>query len=94
MQDPDIDIAMFSIYSMYNKDEIDNLIDVYYRGKCDDKTRIKIYCYVSACGLLWSNWCEFKRSFGIEFGDYALKQYRYAKDFYRIYIKETGDCAV
>jgi hypothetical protein len=35
------------------------------------------------CGLLWSNWCEYKRKLGVEFGEYSLRQYRYAKDFYR-----------
>ena len=44
----------------------------------------KIYCYIAACGLLWSNWCEYKRNLGVEFGEYSLRQYRYAKDYYRI----------
>ena len=44
--------------------------------------RAKIYCYVAACGLLWSNWTEYKSTLGVEFGEYGLKQYRYAKDFY------------
>lgn len=87
MQDPHVDIAMFSIYAMYDKDRVDRLIDIYFEGKCPKKTRAKIYCYVAACGLLWSNWCEFKRSLGVEFGEYALRQYRFAKDYYR-YAKE------
>ena len=33
---------------------------------------------------LWSNWCEYKRNLGVEFGEYSLRQYRYAKDYYRI----------
>lgn len=88
MQDPHIDIAMFSIYALYNKEQIDNLIDIYFEGKCDRKIRIKIYCYVAVCGLLWSNWCEYKRSLGVEFGEYSLRQYRYAKDYYRIVQEE------
>ena len=88
MQDPHIDIAMFSIYALYNKEQIDNLIDIYFEGKCDRKMRIKIYCYVAVCGLLWSNWCEYKRSLGVEFGEYSLRQYRYAKDYYRIVQEE------
>lgn len=83
MQDPHVDIAMFCIYSMYDKKQIDRLIDIYFEGKCDIPTRKKIYCYIAACGLLWSNWCEYKRTFGIEFGEYSLYQYRYAKDFYK-----------
>lgn len=41
------------------------------------------------CGLLWSNWCEYKGQLGVEFGEYSLRQYRYAKDFYRIFINES-----
>jgi len=83
MQDPHIDIAMFSVYAMYEKQQVDTLIDCYFEKKCPPETRIKIYAYVAVCGLLWSNWCEYKRHMGVEFGEYALWQYRYAKDYYR-----------
>ena len=92
MQDPHVDIAMFAIYSCYDKPAIDQLIDIYFadEGGCDDATRAKVYCYVAMCGLLWSNWCEYKRNLGVEFGEYSLAQYRYGKDFYR-YAKELMD---
>ena len=83
MQDPHVDIAMFCIYSLYDRQQCDRLIDLYFDGKCDLTTRIKIYIYIAMCGLLWSNWCEYKRKLGVEFGEYSLRQYRYAKDFYR-----------
>lgn len=83
MQDKDVDIAMFCIYAMYDKEECDNIIDIYFLGKCKEETRTKIYAYIAICGLLWSNWCEYKRSLGVEFSEYGMKQYRYAKDFYR-----------
>ena len=85
MQDPHVDIAMFAIYAMYDKERVDRLIDIYFDsdGGCSRAVRAKIYCYVAMCGLLWSNWCEYKRSLGVEFGDYSLAQYRYAKDFCR-----------
>lgn len=83
MQDPHVDIAMFCIYSLYNKRQCDCLIDIYFENNCDHITRAKIYAYIAMCGLLWSNWCEYKRKFGIEFGEYSLRQYRYAKDYYR-----------
>lgn len=94
MQDPHVDIAMFCIYSLYNKRQVDRLIAAYFTDGCDDATRIKIYCYVAACGLLWSNWCEYKRNLGVEFGEYSLRQYRYAKDYYRIVqdeLKKSGE---
>lgn len=84
MQDSHVDVAMFCIYSLYDKLQIERLIQIYFEDSCDDKTRIKIYCYISVCGLLWSNWCEYKRSLGVEFGEYSLRQYRYAKEYYRI----------
>ena len=91
MQDPHVDIAMFCIYSLYNKRQVDRLISIYFDGKCSKEVRIKIYCYIAACGLLWSNWCEYKRSLGVEFGEYSLRQYRYAKDYYKIVMDElTG----
>ena len=84
MQDPHVDVAMFCIYSLYNKRQVDRLIAAYFTEGYDDATRIKIYCYIAACGLLWSNWCEYKRNLGVEFGEYSLRQYRYAKEYYRI----------
>jgi len=83
MQDPHVDIAMFIIYSLYNKTQADRLIDIYFEGNCGRKTRAKIYCYIAMCGLLWSNWCEFKSILGVEFGEYSLRQYRFAKDYSR-----------
>ncbi len=87
MQDPHVDIAMFGIYVFYDRPAMDHLIDIYFDGEVSDKIRAKIYCYVATCGLLWSNWCEYKRKCGVEFGEYSLRQYRYAKEFYR-YAKE------
>ena len=83
MQDPHVDIAMFCIYALFDKQKCDHLIDLYFNGGCDITTRCKIYCYIAICGLLWSNWCEYKRRLGVEFGDYNIRQYRYAKDFYK-----------
>lgn len=84
MQDPHVDIAMFCIYSLYDRRQVDGLISMYFEGQCPRETRIKIYCYVAVCGLLWSNWCEYKRNLGVEFGEYSQRQYQYARDYYRI----------
>lgn len=92
-QDPHVDIAMFAIYALYDRAQIDALIDAYFPEGCPGEIRLKIYCYVAACGLLWSNWCEYKRQLGVEFGEYSLRQYRYAKDFYRIFRAEEGEKA-
>lgn len=83
-QDPHVDVAMFCIYSLYNKRQVDRLIAAYFTEGCDDATRIKIYCYIAVCGLLWSNWCEYKRNLGVEFGEYSIRQYCYAKDYWQL----------
>ena len=81
MQDPHLDIAMFAVYSMYEKNQADKLIEAYFENNCPSDTRSKIYAYIAICGLLWSNWCEYKKQLGVEFGKYAQMQYSYAKDF-------------
>ncbi len=88
MQDPHVDLAMFAIYSYYNKRQIDRMIKTYFEGDPGHAVRAKIYAYVAACGLLWSNWTEYKNSLGVNFGDYGERQYKYAKDYCRYALKE------
>ena len=83
MQDPHVDIAMFCIYALYDRRQVDETIAAYFPDGCSETVRLKIYCYIAACGLLWSNWCEYKWTLGVEFGEYSLRQYRYAKEYYR-----------
>lgn len=90
MQDACVDIAMFAIYAMYEREDVEYLIDTYYGNNCTKQIRLKIYCYIASCGLLWSNWCEYKQQLGIEFGEYSLRQYCYAKEYYRIFQEERG----
>lgn len=85
MQDPHVDIAMFAVYAMYDRKAVEMLIDAYFPEGCGQDIRLKIYCYIAACGLLWSNWCEYKRQLGVEFGEYSIRQYRYAKEYYKIF---------
>ena len=93
MQDPDLDIAMFAIYAGYSRDQFDKLIDIYYQDKCNETTRYKIYAYAAVGGLLWSNWCEYKQSLGLDFDEYSLSQYRYAKEYSKLvlnYLREKN----
>lgn len=95
MQDVHVDIAMFCVYAQYPKRKyIDRVIDIYFERNCSPKDRIKIYCYIALSGLLWSNWCDYKRQLGVEFGDYHLAQYRYAKDYYKIAAEEIKKIGV
>ena len=88
MQDPLVDLAMWIIYAMYERSDADRLIACY--GIADDKQRYRVYAYVAMCGLLWSNWCEYKATLGVDFGEYALAQYAYARDYYAIFMNEWG----
>lgn len=81
MQDPDLDIAMMAIYSLFDKEKIDSLINMYYKEGCSKIRRYKIYAYVAIGGLLWSNWCEYKEQLNLNFGEYSTAQYRYAKTY-------------
>ena len=88
MQDPHLDIAMFCLYALYDRDQVDRVIAAYFPEGCDDAVRLKIYCYIAAGGLLWSNWCEYLQKTGTEFGGYSLRQYRYTKEYYRLAHRE------
>ena len=90
MADPHTDLAMFAVYSAFDRTKLDRLIDLYFEENCTIETRIKIFCYAAACGLLWSNWCEYKSSLGVEFGEYSLQQYRAAKEYSRLAAKELS----
>lgn len=84
MQDPHLDIAMFALSAMYDRKHIDSLISSYFIEGYGKEIQLKIYCYIAIGGLLWSNWCEYKRFFGVDLGEYSLKQYAYAKEYYSI----------
>ena len=94
MQDPHLDIAMFAVYSMYERYQVEDLINAYFVDGCENGIRLKIYAYIAMCGLLWSNWCEFKSHLGVEFGEYALKQYAFAKDYYAIFKEAEKDYGI
>lgn len=85
MQDPLVDVAMFCIYAGYEKSMIDAVLRMYCIDIYPAKSTIfKYYTYIAACGLLWSNWCEYKNQLGQDFGGvYELSQHNYAKTFIR-----------
>lgn len=83
MCDPLIDIAMFGIYSYYSQYQIDKLIEYYFKRKPTEEEKFRIYSYVALSGFLWSIWTQYKQALGDRFGDYGLKMYRYAKEYYK-----------
>ena len=89
MQDPDLDVAMFIVYSLFNRQEIDRIIDIYFEYQATPLKRYKIYSYIAIVGLLWSNWCEAKQDTELLNSSYAQQQYNYAKTFYQIVFDEA-----
>ena len=89
MQDPDLDLAMFIVYSLFNRQEIDQIIDIYFEHQVTPLKRYKIYSYIAMVGLLWSNWCEAKQDQDLLNSSYAKQQYNYAKMFYQIVFDEA-----
>lgn len=94
MADPYLDIAMFAIYSYYNKDEIDLLLELYLDRKPSKKDFALFYGYISLAGFLWSLWTQYKESLGEYYGEYGPKQFEYAQvysDLALNYFEELGN---
>lgn len=91
MQDPDLDVAMFIVYSLFNRQEIDRIIEIYFEDQVTRLKRYKLYSYIAIVGLLWSNWCEAKQDKELLNSSYAKQQYDYAKRFYQIVFDEARD---
>lgn len=88
MQDPLIDIAMFSVYSSFCRDRADYLIDCYFSPqKASREDRLIIYSYIAICSFMWSIWSDYKCALGSDFGEYGNTQYSIASHFIEI-IKE------
>ena len=83
MCDPMIDVSMAAIYSYYNEEETEKLLDIYSGGKTSAEDRFVYYSYIALGGFLWCLWAVYKSSIGEEFGEYTLIMYRYAKDYYK-----------
>ncbi|MGI5960170.1 MAG: phosphotransferase [Massiliimalia sp.] len=83
MCDPLIDIGMFAIYSYYDEEQADRLIEAYFLRKPTQEEQIRVYLYMALGGFLWALWTEYKQSLGNEFGEYGMKMYRYAKTYFK-----------
>ena len=77
-----IDISMCAIYSYYNTEQLEKLMQLYFKREPSLEERLVIYSYMALGGFLWSLWAVYKSTLGEEFGEYTLIMYRYAKDYY------------
>ena len=87
MAEPIIDIAMCAIYSYYDKSQADKLLKSYLQRDPSIDECKKLYAYMALSGYLWALWTVYKANVGEEFGEYSLKMYRYAKDFFKEVMK-------
>ena len=81
MCDPLIDVSMCAIYSYYDDEQLDYLLELYLGRQPDETERFVTYAYAALGGFLWSQWAVYKKSMGQEFGDYTIIMYRYAKHY-------------
>ena len=80
MQDPYVDIAMFSVYAVYNEQQIEDIIDAYFYDGITEKDKLKLYCYIAVCALNFSNWYGIKNDDSFD----AVNEHLYntAKKYY------------
>ncbi len=83
MCDPLIDVAMCAIYSYYDDEQMDRLLELYLGRRPDEEERFVTYAYAALGGFLWSQWAVYKKALGQEFGEYTIIMYRYAKHYYK-----------
>jgi CTP:phosphocholine cytidylyltransferase-like protein/thiamine kinase-like enzyme len=83
MCDPILDISMYAIYSYYSKEEAEEFLNLYLEREPSVAEKVRLYAYMALGGFLWLLWTEYKKYFGVEFGDYAEKMKDYAKSYYK-----------
>ncbi len=88
MGDPLMDVALYGIYSFMNRQQIDACLAFYCQGQPTQAETARCYLYAALCGYMWSMWSQYKQCLGEEFGEYPMKMYRYAKEFYRVLKQE------
>jgi len=88
LADPLVDVAMFSIYTYYNREQIDQTLSYYLGREPLAAERLRVYLYVALAGLLWHIWCCFKAANGETFGEYPEKMLKYFTDYFAIITTE------
>ncbi len=83
MADPILDIAMCAIYSYYDFDRGEALLECYLERPAAEEERFVLTAFMALSGFLWSLWAVYKSALGEEFGEYTIIMYRYGKTGYR-----------
>ena len=82
--DPIMDIAMYGIFACFDQTRMDLALQIYLDRAPTELETLRLYLYISLSAFLWTVWAEYKQANGAEFGEYPLKMYRYAKDYYKL----------
>ena len=85
MADPAIDLAMFADDASYTPSETDALIRCYLGEEPDPEFTLRVYGNLALTAITWSNWEEYIRAAGSDYGDYGQKQFRNAGLFSRLF---------
>lgn len=85
IQDTHIDIAVFALNASYSREEVDWLIDSYIGNQCQNNIRIKIYCYIAVCALLFSNYYEYIDRNGEDMTQEQAAYYKKALEYYELF---------
>jgi thiamine kinase-like enzyme len=89
--DPIMDVSMFAIFAQFDRTRIELCLRYYLKREPEKEEWLRLFLYVAIGAFLWTAWAEYKQANGSEFGDYALKMYRYAKDYYKICDSMAGE---
>lgn len=84
MGDPINDIATHTIYMFASPAECERFLEIYLQRKPEQQELARLYAYMAIVGFTWSLWTVYKANLGMEFGEYGMMNYRYAKVFGQI----------
>ena len=62
MCDPLMDVSMCAIYSYYEEEQTEKLLELYLQRRPDDKERFITYADAALGGFLWCLWAVYKAS--------------------------------
>ena len=85
MHDPLVDVAMFANDADYMPQETERLLTVYLGRAATREERLRIYGYLAAIGLAYSNWEERELLAGRNWGDYGRQQFDHASRYSKLF---------
>lgn len=91
MADPLMDVAMFGLFSYFDRDRLDLSLTYYLGRQAREEETFRLYLYAALSGYMWSMWGLLKQAHGFDLAEYPIKMYRYLKDFYGL-LQERDPC--